>query len=119
MDGFSVMPMVEAAKYGDFFITVTGCDNVITEKAFLNMKDGAIVINTSRGNNVDEDALLAALESGKLRGAGLDVFAEEPAKNHALYSHPHVSCTPHIGAQTAEAQKRVGAEIVDIIKNFA
>ena len=55
----------------------------------------------------------------KLRGAGLDVFAEEPAKNHALYSHPHVSCTPHIGAQTAEAQKRVGAEIVDIIKNFA
>mgnify|MGYP002578295363 CR=1 FL=1 len=58
-------------------------------------------------------------ESGKLRGAGLDVFAEEPAKNHALYSHPHVSCTPHIGAQTAEAQKRVGAEIVDIIKNFA
>ena len=60
-----------------------------------------------------------SLESGKLRGAGLDVFAEEPAKNHALYSHPHVSCTPHIGAQTAEAQKRVGAEIVDIIKNFA
>ena len=81
--------------------------------------DSLIPGSTSRGNNVDEDALLAALESGKLRGAGLDVFAEEPAKNHALYSHPHVSCTPHIGAQTAEAQKRVGAEIVDIIKNFA
>ena len=92
---------------------------LINADTIAKMKDGAIVINTSRGNNVDEDALLAALESGKLRGAGLDVFAEEPAKNHALYSHPHVSCTPHIGAQTAEAQKRVGAEIVDIIKNFA
>ena len=92
---------------------------LINADTIAKMKDGAIVINTSRGNNVDEDALLAALESGKLRGAGLDVFAEEPAKNPALYSHPHVSCTPHIGAQTAEAQKRVGAEIVDIIKNFA
>ena len=93
-------------------------DELLANSDFISVHT-AIVINTSRGNNVDEDALLAALESGKLRGAGLDVFAEEPAKNHALYSHPHVSCTPHIGAQTAEAQKRVGAEIVDIIKNFA
>ena len=53
-------------------------------------------------------------------GAGLDVFAEEPAKNAALYSHPHVSCTPHIGASTVEAQKRIGAEIVDLIaKQFS
>ena len=50
--------------------------------------------------------------------SGLDVFAEEPAKNHALYSHPMVSCTPHIGAATVEAQKRIGAEIVSIIENF-
>ncbi|HWQ59384.1 MAG TPA: D-2-hydroxyacid dehydrogenase [Clostridia bacterium] len=88
---------------------------LINAETIAKMKDGAVIINTSRGNNVDEAALLDALNSGKLRGAGLDVFQEEPAKNHALYSHPHVSCTPHIGAQTAEAQKRVGGEIVDII----
>ena len=51
-----------------------------------------------------------------LRAAGLDVYADEPATNKALYSHPMVSCTPHIGAATNEAQKRIGAEIVDIIK---
>ena len=73
-----------------------------------------MLINTSRGNNVDEDALLEALNSGKLRGAGLDVYAQEPPQNAALYSHPAVSCTPHIGAATVEAQKRIGMEIVDI-----
>ena len=54
----------------------------------------------------------------KVRAAGLDVWAEEPSKNHDLYSHPMVSCTPHIGAQTVEAQKRIGAEIVDIISKM-
>ena len=93
--------------------------HLFNAETIAKMKPGAALINLSRGELVNNAAVLAALESGKLRGAGLDVFAEEPAKNHALYSHPHVSCTPHIGAQTAEAQKRVGAEIVDIIKNFA
>ncbi len=93
---------------------------IVCEETIAKMKDGVILINTSRGTNVDEAALLAALESGKVYGAGLDVFAEEPAKNAALYSHPHVSCTPHIGASTKEAQKRIGAEIVDLIaKQFA
>ena len=82
------------------------------------MKDGVVIINTSRGANVDEDALLAALESSKVRAAGLDVYADEPTANAALYSHPMVSCTPHIGAATVEAQKRIGTEIVDIIRSF-
>ena len=82
------------------------------------MKDGVILVNTSRGNNVDEAALLDALNSGKVRAAGLDVFAEEPAQNAALYSHPHVSCTPHVGAGTKEAQTRIGAELVDIIASL-
>ena len=63
-------------------------------------------------------ALLAALNSGKVRGAGLDVFESEPTPNCDLYNHPNVSCTPHIGAATVEAQKRIGAEIVDIITTF-
>ena len=92
---------------------------LINEETIAKMKDGVVFINTSRGNNVDEAALLAALDSGKVRAAGLDVYAEEPAKNKALYSHPSVSCTPHIGAATKEAQKRIGAEVVDIIESFA
>ena len=82
------------------------------------MKYGVVIINTSLGANVDEDALLAALDSSKVRAAGLDVYADEPTANAALYSHPMVSCTPHIGAATVEAQKRIGTEIVDIIRSF-
>lgn len=91
---------------------------LINADTIAKMKDGVVFINTSRGNNVDEQALLDALNSGKVYGAGLDVFAEEPSKNVELYSHPRVSCTPHIGASTSEAQKRIGAEIVDIITKF-
>ncbi len=88
---------------------------LINAERIAKMKDGVVIINTSRGSNVDEDALLAALESGKVRAAGLDVYADEPASNVALYSHPMVSCTPHIGAATVEAQKRIGQEVVEII----
>ena len=91
---------------------------LINAERIAKMKDGVVIINTSRGTNVDEAALLAGLESGKVRAAGLDVYADEPATNKALYSHPMVSCTPHIGAATVEAQKRIGAEIVDIISAF-
>lgn len=92
---------------------------LINRENIAKMKTGVIFINTSRGNNVDEAALLEGLESGKIRSAGLDVWAEEPAKNQALYSHPMVSCTPHIGASTKEAQHRIGLEIVEIIQSFA
>ena len=60
--------------------------------------------------------LVVLFQSGKVRAAGLDVYVDEPTKNKALYSHPKVSCTPHNGAATVEAQKRIGAEIVEIIK---
>jgi len=65
---------------------------------------------------VDEQALLEALNSGKIAGAGLDVFPEEPPQNLELIRHEGVSVTPHIGASTKEAQKRIGQEIVSIIK---
>ena len=91
---------------------------LVNADTIAKMKDGVCIINTSRGGNVDEKALLEALNSGKVRAAGLDVWAEEPSKNHDLYSHPMVSCTPHIGAQTVEAQKRICAEIVEIISKM-
>lgn len=91
---------------------------LINAETIAKMKDGVNIINTSRGANIDEAALLEALNSGKVRAAGLDVWAEEPSKNEELMNHPMVSCTPHIGASTVEAQKRIGAEIVDIIGKF-
>ena len=91
---------------------------IINAETIAKMKDGVCIINTSRGANLDENALLEGLNSGKVRAAGLDVWASEPSKNEALYAHPMVSCTPHIGASTVEAQKRIGAEIVDIIKGM-
>jgi len=92
---------------------------LIGENEFAKMKDGVYIINCARGNVIDEDALLNALNSGKLSGAGLDVFSEEPSKNLKLINHEKVSVTPHIGASTKEAQKRIGQEIISIIKeNF-
>lgn len=82
------------------------------------MKDGAYIINCARGGIICEEDLLEALKSGKIAGAALDVFEEEPAKNQALMSHPRVSVTPHIGAATKEAQERIGEEIVTIITEF-
>jgi len=91
---------------------------IITENEINKMKDGVCIINCSRGGVVDEVALLDALNSGKVKGAGIDVFIEEPTKNIALTSHSNVSVTPHIGAQTIEAQDRIGSEVVEIIKGF-
>ena len=82
------------------------------------MKDGAYIINCARGKVVDEAALLEALNSGKIAGAGIDVFEIEPNTNEILVNHPRVSCTPHIGASTLEAQDRIGDEVVSVIKNF-
>ena len=91
---------------------------IINAENIEKMKDGVVIINTSRGSNIDEAALLEALNSGKVRAAGLDVWAEEPTKNVELSTHPAVSALPHVGASTVEAQKRIGSEIVSIIENF-
>jgi D-3-phosphoglycerate dehydrogenase len=69
------------------------------------------IIDAARGGIVDEDALLVALDSGKVAGAALDVFTVEPPGLTALVSHPKVICTPHVGAQTVEAQARAGYDI--------
>ena len=91
---------------------------MVDAESLVKMKDGVVIINVSRGANVDEAALLDALNSGKVKAAGLDVWLSEKDPNWALAQHPAVSCTPHIGAGTKEAQKRIGAELVDIIEHF-
>ena len=89
---------------------------IINADTIAKMKDGVVIINTSRGTNVDAAALLEGLKSGKVYGAGLDVFDKEPPTDWAeLINMPRVSCTPHIGASTKEAQKRIGLELVDIV----
>ena len=80
---------------------------------FAKMKDGVLLANASRGGTVDEDALLAALASGKVAGAGLDVFVDEPTPRQDLLSHDKISLTPHIGAATAEAQEKIGIELAE------
>ncbi len=91
---------------------------VISEKEFDMMKEGAYLINCARGGVVDEEALLRALDEGKIAGAALDVFEEEPLTNESIYTHEKISLTPHIGAATAEAQKRIGNETIEVIKDF-
>ena len=76
------------------------------------------LINCARGKVVDEDALLEALDSGKVAGAGIDVFEQEPTLNKKLINHKRVSVTPHIGASTKEAQDRIANEVVNTIKDF-
>ena len=91
---------------------------LIGKAQFDIMKEGVYLINCSRGKVVEESALLEALNSGKVAGAGIDVFEEEPTKNKELVNHYRVSVTPHIGASTKEAQERIGEEVVTTIVVF-
>lgn len=88
---------------------------MIDQKAFQQMKSGIYLVNTSRGGIIDELALLDALESGKVAGAALDVYAAEPPGKTALVAHPRVIATPHIGAQTSEAQARASEQIANAV----
>lgn len=93
--------------------------NLLDADAFAKMKDGVFLVQASRGGTVNEAALYEALVSGKVAGAGIDVFSEEPPRSEALQklvALPQVIATPHIGAATEEALARVGGEIVKLAK---
>jgi D-3-phosphoglycerate dehydrogenase len=87
--------------------------------AINQMKDGVIVINTSRGGLIDEEVLYQALSSGKVRMVGLDVFAQEPPINNKILELPNVIPTPHMGAQTYDANLKTGMMAAEfIVKNL-
>lgn len=91
---------------------------LISAKEIAMMKDGVVLINAARGGTVNEAALLHGLKTGKIRAAGIDVFENEPTPNIELLNHPNVSVSPHIGASTIEAQRRVGLVLADRIIEF-
>jgi D-3-phosphoglycerate dehydrogenase len=114
-------PWEEVLQNSDFLtlhVPFTEGKPLIGAQEIAMMKDGATIINTARGGAVNEDALLEALNSGKLRGAALDVFESEPKPREDLLHHPLISVTPHIGAATREAQANIGLELADKILAF-
>ena len=100
------------------FITVhlpknTDTENFLDAAAFAAMKDGVRVLNVARGPLLVDEALKDALDSGKVAGAALDVFREEPITEHPLFGYPNVVVTPHLGASTAEATDRAGFQAAE------
>ncbi|PKN93293.1 MAG: 3-phosphoglycerate dehydrogenase [Chloroflexi bacterium HGW-Chloroflexi-6] len=93
--------------------------NMIGAEQFAKMKDGVRIINCARGGIINEDALYEALTSGKVAAAALDVFVEEPPTDWKLLKLDNVIGSPHIGAATKEGQGRVGAEVAQIVIDFA
>jgi D-3-phosphoglycerate dehydrogenase / 2-oxoglutarate reductase len=92
--------------------------NIISTDAINKMKKGARIINCARGGLVDEKALKAAIDSGHIAGAALDVFEEEPAKENVLFGNDKVVATPHLGASTAEAQENVALQVAEQIADY-
>jgi D-3-phosphoglycerate dehydrogenase len=92
--------------------------NIIDADALLAMKDGVRIINCARGGLIVESALKLALESGKVAGAALDVFAEEPAKENELFGMKSVVATPHLGASTSEAQENVALQVAEQMADY-
>lgn len=107
----------EVLKHSDFItLHVPNQEQyIIGEQQFNSMKDGVGIINAARGGVIDEVALVNAIESGKVKYAGLDVFEKEPTPEIQLLMNPDISLTPHIGAATIEAQNRIGEELAEQI----
>lgn len=95
-----------------------GTRNILSRENLAKTKKGVRIINCARGGLVDEEALAEMLQSGHVAGAAFDVFAEEPAKENALFNLPNVVCTPHLGAATTEAQENVALQVADQMANY-
>ncbi|WP_293446762.1 phosphoglycerate dehydrogenase [Planktotalea sp.] len=92
--------------------------NILSRENLAKTKKGVRIINCARGGLVDEEALADLLKSGHVAGAAFDVFAQEPAKENALFNLPNVVCTPHLGAATTEAQENVALQVAEQMSNY-
>lgn len=92
--------------------------NILSAEALAKTKPGVRIINCARGGLIDEVALKAALESGQVAGAALDVYAQEPAKENPLFGTPNLICTPHLGASTSEAQVNVAIQVAEQMADY-
>ena len=92
--------------------------NILSAEALARTKKGVRIVNCARGGLVDEAALRAALDSGHVAGAAFDVFSTEPATENPLFGHPHVVCTPHLGAATSEAQENVALQVAEQMSDY-
>jgi D-3-phosphoglycerate dehydrogenase len=99
----------------DFLTLHVPGGEMITEQQFNIMKNGVCIANASRGGVINEHDLIAALNSGKVAHAALDVFVNEPTPMKEILTHEKISLTPHIGAATEEAQERIGIELAEKI----
>jgi len=120
--GVEKVELDELLKRADFITLHTPLTdktrNIIDAKAIEKMKKGVRVINCARGGLVDEAALRAALDAGKVAGAAFDVFVTEPATENVLFGHPNVVCTPHLGASTMEAQENVALQVAEQMSDY-
>jgi len=115
-------PLEEVLKSSDFISLHASLTpethHLLNAGTLAQVKPGARIVNCARGELIDEAALLAALESGQVAGAGLDVFEIEPPKDSRLVNHPHVIATPHIAGSTEEAQEIVGIRIAEQVRDY-
>ncbi|HKJ71646.1 MAG TPA: phosphoglycerate dehydrogenase [Gammaproteobacteria bacterium] len=121
--GVELVELDDLFARADFMTIHTPLTNatkhLVNDAAFDKMKEGAILVNASRGGVVDEAALDRALSEGKIRGAALDVFEEEPVgEDHPLLKHDNFICTPHLGASTEEAQVNVAVQVAEQIADY-
>ena len=112
-DTIALDELLSQADYISLHVPKPKDGSLIGEVEFGKMKEGVVIANAARGGVIDEDALLEALDSGKVAAAGLDVFVNEPTPREDLLNHPRISVTPHIGASTNEAQTRIGIELAE------
>ncbi len=122
--GLEMVALDEVYRRSDFITVHTPLTEetkgILGDRAFSMCKQGLRVVNCARGGIIDEQALLKALESGRVAGAAFDVFVKEPPVDNPLLKHPKVIATPHLGASTEEAQekvaKQIGEQLVDFFK---